>query len=179
MKTFFISDTHYYHHNIISFCKRPFGSVEHMNHEMIKNHNSVVSSQDHIWFLGDISFGTYQQTAEILEQLNGIKHLVVGNHDRKGRAEKLFNKDWQKFFVEKHDYLRLKIGEHKFVACHFPFQSWERGYINIHGHVHSLQGYKNRWKQYDVGADANNYTPILLEDVVLRANAGEKPIDHY
>lgn len=178
-KTFFISDTHYWHNNIIDFCKRPFGSVEHMNQELIKNHNSVVQPSDHLWFLGDFSFGTVEQTEDILKQLNGIKHLIVGNHDRKGKAQQLFNKNWSKWFVDSREYFRLKVNGYKLVLCHFPFQSWERGYINLHGHVHSLQGYQNRWMQYDVGADANNYTPILLEDVVKRAQAGIKPVDHY
>lgn len=179
MSTFFTSDLHFYHKNIIDFCKRPFGSVEHMNEQLIKNWNNVVGEKDHVWFLGDFSFGTAQQTAPVLDALKGIKHLVVGNHDRKGRPQDLFNKHWEKWFVEKHDYARVKIDGYKFVLCHFPFSSWERGYINLHGHLHSLAGYENKYKQYDVGADANNYTPILLEDVVNRAESGIKSAQYY
>lgn len=153
--------------------------MEHMNEDLIKRHNMVVNNDDHIWYLGDLSFGDYKQTAEILDQLNGIKHLIVGNHDRKGRAEKLFNRDWEKWFVEKHDYLRLKIGNYKFALCHFPFSSWERGYINLHGHLHNLAGYENKYLQYDVGADANNYTPLLMEDVIKKAEAGVKSVNFY
>lgn len=173
-KTFFTSDLHFWHTNVIQFCNRPYGSVEHMNAELIKNWNTVVGERDHVWMLGDFSFGTYEQTAEILDNLKGIKHLIVGNHDRKGRADKLFNRDWNKWFVDTHDYFRLKVDGYKFVLCHFPFASWERGYINLHGHLHSLKGYQNKWMQYDVGVDANNYTPILLDDVVTKAQAGEK-----
>ncbi len=179
-KTFFTSDTHFFHNNIISFCKRPFGSVEHMNEELLKNWNSVVSLKDHVWFLGDFSFGDYSSTANVLHHLNGIKHLIVGNHDRKGRAEKLFNRDWQEFFVDKHDYYRLTIAkERKYVLCHFPFSSWERGYVNLHGHLHSLAGYENKWRQWDVGVDANNYTPLLEEDAFNRALNGTKTTDFY
>lgn len=174
MKTFFTSDLHFHHTNVIGFCNRPFSSVEQMNDVLMSNWNSVVGEKDHVWFLGDFSFGTYEQTEKVLQQLKGIKHLVVGNHDRKGRAEKLFNRDWNRWFVERHDYVRVKINGHKFVLCHFPFSSWERGYINLHGHLHSLAGYKNKWRQWDVGVDANNYTPILLEDAVIRAEDGEK-----
>lgn len=173
-KTFFTSDLHFHHANVIQFCARPFGSVEHMNEVLVENWNTVVSDKDHVWMLGDFSFGTYEQTAEILNELRGHKHLIVGNHDRKGRADKLFNRDWKQWFVEKHDYLRLKVDGYKLVLCHFPFASWERGYINLHGHVHSLAGYKHKWYQYDVGVDANGYTPILLDDVVKRAMEGEK-----
>lgn len=179
MKTFVTSDLHFWHNNIINFCNRPFGSVEHMNEQLIKNWNMVVSEQDHVWFLGDFSFGTYDQTADILNQLKGIKHLIVGNHDRKGRADKLFNRDWRNWFVDSHDYFRLKVPEGKFVLCHFPFSSWERGYVNLHGHLHSLKGYKNKWKQYDVGADANDYTPLLISDARDKALSGEKSVDFY
>ncbi len=173
-KTFFTSDLHFWHNNVIHFCKRPYGSVEQMNQSLIDNWNMVVGEKDHIWLLGDFSFGTVDQTAEILNQLKGIKHLIVGNHDRKGRAARLFNKQWEKWFVDRHDYFRLKVDGYNLVLCHFPFAAWERGYINLHGHLHSLSGYQNKWKQYDVGVDANNYTPILLEDVVKRADSGVK-----
>lgn len=171
-KTFFTSDLHFFHNNVIAFCKRPYGSVEHMNESLIANWQSVVKPEDHVWFLGDFSFGSYDQTAGILRQLPGIKHLIVGNHDRKGRADKLFNRDCKEFFTDSHDYYRLKTPQGKFVLCHFPFASWERGYYNLHGHLHSPAGYQNKWRQYDVGADANNYTPLLLEDAIKRADEG-------
>lgn len=177
MKTFVTSDTHFHHNNVINFCNRPFDSVEHMNQQLIENWNKVVGTHDHVWFLGDFSFGTYEQTAEILNQLAGIKHLIVGNHDRKGRADKLFNRDWQTWFVDRHDYYRLKTDEGKFVLCHFPFSSWERGYVNLHGHLHSEAGYKNKFRQYDVGVDANNYTPVLLADAMNKALNGIKSDD--
>lgn len=145
-----------------------------MNSTLIKNWNLVVGEHDHIWMLGDFTFGKYDETVEVLNQLKGIKHLIVGNHDRKGSSEKLFNRDWEQYFVSRDDYLRLKVDGYKFALCHFPFASWERGYINLHGHLHNLQGYKNKFMQYDVGVDANNYTPVLLEDVVKKAIYGYK-----
>ena len=173
MKTFVTSDLHFFHENVIKFCNRPFGSVDHMNQELIKNWQMVVSPEDHVWMLGDFSFGTYKQTREVLEQLPGIKHLIVGNHDRKGRADKLFNRDWNQWFVDTHDYYRLKLPQGKFVLCHFPMASWERGYIQLHGHLHSSKGYQNKFRQYDVGVDANDYTPLLIDDAVIKANNGE------
>ena len=41
-KVFFTSDTHFYHANIINFCKRPFANVETMNEALIENWNAVV-----------------------------------------------------------------------------------------------------------------------------------------
>lgn len=178
-KTFFTSDLHFFHENVIKFCNRPFGSVEHMNESLVNNWNKVVSDEDHIWVLGDISFGKVKETDEILSRLNGIKHLIVGNHDRKGRCEDLFNKYWEKHFVDKHDYYRLKVDDWKFVLCHFPFASWERGYINLHGHLHSVKdSYIPKYLQYDVGVDLNNYAPVSLDDVVDKAISVPK-VEYY
>lgn len=177
MRTFFTSDTHFFHENVIKFCDRPYGSVEHMNEELINNWNGSVTYEDHVWFLGDFSFGTIRQTEEILSRLNGIKHLITGNHDRKGRCQKL---DWSKFFVDQHDYYRLKVDGHKFVLCHFPMSSWERGYYNLHGHLHSTpNNYHSKWMQHDVGVDMNNYTPLLLEDAVARCISNKEKQQLY
>jgi len=166
-KTFFTSDTHFHHANVIQFCKRPFGSVEQMNETLIQNWNSVVDDEDDVWFLGDLSFGKVPETEYVLSRLKGIKHLIIGNHDRKGRCQKL---KWDQYFVDQHDYYRLVVGEHKFVLCHFPFSSWERGYYNLHGHLHTLPDeFQGKWKQYDVGVDNNNYTPLLMEDAIARS----------
>jgi len=164
-KTFFTSDTHFFHDNVIKFCKRPYKDAEEMNIALINNWNKTVDHEDHVWFLGDFSFGTVAQTESVLWRLKGIKHLIVGNHDRKGRCQKL---KWDNFFVDTHDYYRLKIGDNKFVLCHFPFSSWERGYINLHGHWHSTPGdYHSKWMQHDVGVDMNNYTPLSMEDAIV------------
>ena len=42
-KVFFTSDTHFYHANIINFCKRPFANVETMNEALIENNRSGTS----------------------------------------------------------------------------------------------------------------------------------------
>ena len=175
LKTFLTSDLHFFHGNIIGFCNRPFGSVGHMNAKLVENWNSVVGEDDHIYMLGDFSFGKMDETIDILEQLKGIKYKITGNHDRKGRCEKL---PWEKYFVDQHDYKRIKVNlgstAVRMALCHFPFASWERGYYNFHGHLHNPAGYQNKWRQWDVGVDANNYTPLLLEDAMKRADAGVK-----
>ena len=67
----FISDTHFYHANIIRYCNRPWNNgkddagnivvtkdnVEQMNNEMVRRWNSIVSKDDIVWHLGDFSFG--------------------------------------------------------------------------------------------------------------------------
>lgn len=51
-KVYFTSDTHFYHSNIIDFCKRPFKNVEDMNETLIENWNRVVGQDDIVFHLG-------------------------------------------------------------------------------------------------------------------------------
>jgi calcineurin-like phosphoesterase family protein len=166
---YFTSDLHFYHKNIIKFCNRPYATVEEMNEALIYNWNKRVNTTDSIWVLGDFSFGTPEQTEEVLRQLKGHKHLIVGNHDRKGRAEKT---NWSLFFNTIQEYTRLKIDGHKFVLCHFPFASWERGYVNLHGHTHGTA--PQIFGRLDVGVDSHEWKPITSHEAYALAQKGEK-----
>lgn len=55
--TFFTSDTHFGHANIINLCNRPFKDVNHMNNMLVENWNSVVSDDDTVFHLGDFALG--------------------------------------------------------------------------------------------------------------------------
>ena len=80
-KTFFTSDLHFGHKNIIKYCNRPFATVQEMDDEMIARINARVSEQDHLWILGDFAFCTEERIIEILEKIKCSKGLVKGNHD--------------------------------------------------------------------------------------------------
>lgn len=57
MAVFFTADTHFFHHSIIKYCRRPFRSVEEMNAGIIARWNAQVGKDDRIYHLGDVSFG--------------------------------------------------------------------------------------------------------------------------
>ena len=78
---YFIADTHFNHENIIKYCNRPFKNTEEMNEYIIKKWNSVVKSEDIVYHLGDVGFGTIDELKKLLAKLNGTKILVMGNHD--------------------------------------------------------------------------------------------------
>lgn len=85
-KTFFTSDTHFNHFNIIKYCSRPFSSTEDMNREMILRWNAVVAPEDIVYHLGDFAMGKASEWPKILHQLNGArKILILGSHDRRPR----------------------------------------------------------------------------------------------
>lgn len=173
MTTYFTSDTHFGHKNIITYCRRPFNTVEEMDRILIENWNKKIKPTDTVYFLGDFSFHKESKTREIILQLNGIKHMIMGNHDRGyGKDENL----WYEFFVEVEEYARIKADGHKFVLCHFPFKSWERGYVNLHGHTH---GMSEEWfAQCDVGVDCNKYMPISADEAYAKAMHNPKRQDY-
>lgn len=78
--TFFTSDTHFGHANIINLCKRPFRDVNHMNDMLVENWNSVVTDDDTVFHLGDFALGGSDVWNKVLSRLNGKMYLILGNH---------------------------------------------------------------------------------------------------
>jgi calcineurin-like phosphoesterase family protein len=131
-KNFYISDTHFGHRNIIRYDNRPFASVEEMDSTLIKNWNSVVSSEDTVYILGDISWYQEEETAKILAKLNGHKVLIKGNHDRVGNNRSYYDRVT--------DYLEIKDNGRKVIMSHYPIMFWNNQFydsIHLYGHVHN------------------------------------------
>jgi calcineurin-like phosphoesterase family protein len=77
MKIFVTSDTHFGHNNIIKYCNRPFKTSQEMDETLIKNYNSVVSNDDHVYFLGDFSMSNDPEYLNyIFHRLHGRKFLI-------------------------------------------------------------------------------------------------------
>lgn len=175
-KTFFTSDLHLGHKNIISYDNRPFTNVKDMNSTLITNWNNTVSTEDTVYILGDFSWMSIKDTLLLLKQLNGQKHLIKGNHDR------VQNKELQGCFVSITDYKELKIEEHFLVLCHYPMPFFNRhhhGAIHLYGHVHNSQEWhiteniKTQLNQlgipcrmFNVGCMLWGYNPVTLEEIL-------------
>jgi calcineurin-like phosphoesterase family protein len=165
MNTFFTSDLHYGHTNIIKFCNRPYSSVEEMDEALIQNYNSVVQNDDKVWFLGDLFFCDSVRAREILFRLNGRKHLILGNHDKMIRNQKPVQDMFEKIYPDLH---QEHIDGTLVVMCHYPLLSWNKafhGSYMLHGHCHNSIPFDNQFRRLDVGVDAHNYFPISWEDI--------------
>ena len=88
MTTFFFSDPHFGHYNIIEYQSRPFQTTDEMDTALVERWNRVVMSGDHVYLLGDISLHEPEKTYEILHRLHGTITLVLGNHDNRQEMEK-------------------------------------------------------------------------------------------
>lgn len=169
-KTFLTSDWHLGHENILSFSGRPWKYVDQMDECLIEYYNETVRPRDTCYFLGDISFHQdFATTAALLNQLNGNKILIYGNHDWK------FRKDYPKVFTSCWDYFEIRRGRQLYVLSHYPFLHWNKGHYGsymLHGHSHGSANAENAGKnRYDVGVDNNNYRPIQLEAAVDKIEA--------
>jgi calcineurin-like phosphoesterase family protein len=81
MKPFFTSDTHFGHSRVIELCKRPFDDTTAMDEAMIRAWNDRVAPDDIVWHVGDFDMGRDDKIEATFHRLNGVKHLVLGNHD--------------------------------------------------------------------------------------------------
>lgn len=81
MTTWFTSDQHFGHRNIIEYSKRPFSSVSEMNVELVKRFNARVGEEDSTWHLGDFAMDD-RLVKSFLSCLNGVHFLIAGNHDK-------------------------------------------------------------------------------------------------
>lgn len=182
MANYFISDLHFGHKNALAFDNRPFTDIETHDKAIIDNWNNTVSIDDDVYILGDISWYNATKTIEIFKSLNGQKHLIKGNHDKK----LLRNAPLRNEFVEIVDYKELDLGNGKgIVLCHYPmpcFKNHFYGWYHLYGHVHTSFEYnmmENIKKQmnelydkpcnmFNVGcmAPGINYTPKTLEEIV-------------
>lgn len=134
---FYISDLHFSHKNIIGYDNRPYFTVGEMNQALIDNWNGAVKNGDTVFVLGDFHWGNKKEWIGVLEQLNGDKVLVYGNHDAVARK----NEDVRKRFVECADYLEIDDDGSHVILQHFPIVAYKNmfyGWKHLYGHVHSM-----------------------------------------
>lgn len=179
-KTWFSSDLHFSHKNVITYCNRPFKDIEEMNEALIKLWNETVKKQDIIYVLGDFSLNP-KWSRLLIPKLNGKKILVAGNHDAchisHKKCGKMVSRYLEDGWAEVHPHykhLQLKNGQNV-VLSHLPYDNEYddrykqyklpyQGNILLHGHLHGK--YKKKGNQIDVGYDAHQ--KILSEEEVIQ-----------
>lgn len=151
----FISDTHFGHRKIIQYehDARPFYYIEEHDEKLIENWNKCVKKNDTIWHLGDVGFGA-EHLDKILTRLNGIKRLVMGNHDCYSRD--LYTKHFGKIF----GVVMFK----EFTLSHVPvYPSHIRGEVNLHGHLHSKKVPDKRY--FNCCVEHHDLSPVNLDTI--------------
>lgn len=140
---YYIADLHFFHESLNTKMDcRGFKSAEEMNEYMIEKWNAKVRRNDDVIILGDLSWGSAEETNILLERLKGRLHLIQGNHDR-FLKDKAF--DASRFVWIKH-YEELQDNRRKIILSHFPVMCYNGQYrldeegnpktYMLYGHVH-------------------------------------------
>ena len=167
MATYFTADQHLGHANIIQYCRRPFGSVEHMDEVLIQNHNRRVRPKDTVYILGDFTLRSRKWAMDYASRLHGTKLFIQGSHD-----------SWMRgigggLIVERMYILpplyTLELTDHPpIVLCHYPMLVWDRSHYgswHLFGHQHNHSREVRRGLSLNVGVDCWSYQPISLDEV--------------
>lgn len=168
MKTLFTADTHFSHRNIIKYCNRPFTNVTEMNEQLIANWNAVVNPTDIVYHLGDVAFCcTMEEALAVMKQLNGIKHLIVGNHDKLALE---MNSIRPGTWTSIQDVLETTVNNQRIIMNHYAQRVWHhcyKGTWHLYGHTHAEL--PDWGKSTDVGVDVKrwNYSPVTFNQLKL------------
>jgi calcineurin-like phosphoesterase family protein len=161
----FIADLHLSHQNMTTL--RGFSTIEEHDEHIIEKWNSVVHKRDVTYILGDV---TMEKSApyHLLDRLNGLKHVVMGNHDRRQDVKKLL------------EYVESVAGMIQYkgvMLTHAPIHPRELEYrfpVNIHGHIHDSQVMLDHWTNIPderyicVSCERVDYTPKTLEELGIK-----------
>jgi calcineurin-like phosphoesterase family protein len=160
-----ISDTHFYHQNIIKYCNRPFETAAQMNEHMVTMWNETVKDGDKVYHLGDVYMGNNEGNAErLLSSLKGQKRLILGNHDN-GKdqiLQRVFKKiDVWRMFPE-FGLLLTHVPVHTSTLGEGRFENFE-SLVNVHGHIHDNPSPDGPYRC--VCVEQINYKPINIEEL--------------
>ena len=170
---FYTADLHLGDYGIAKY-QSPFETLDEMEQTIISKFNEKVGRHDDVYIIGDVISHAKHSFAHYLRQLNGKKHLIVGNHDHdlvlSSKARSYFESiDTIKYVVD---------GDHRLVLCHYPMAEWngyQRGVGHVYGHIHNhknascqfMQEYlKNGVMALNAAVMVNDYAPVTFEELL-------------
>ena len=171
MTTWFTSDWHLNHFNIIKYCGRPFIDLQEMNSTIIQRFNERVKEDDLVFYLGDFCFKSGSgrgegepAKADIFRNQLNCKNIIFieGNHDKGG-------KNSLKTPIRK---IIIHYGGKDICMTHNPEHADFRYDFNIVGHVHEKWMFK-RFRSgqtftdcCNVSVEMWNYRPIAWGEII-------------
>ncbi|HTN99244.1 MAG TPA: hypothetical protein VL068_01110, partial [Microthrixaceae bacterium] len=189
MQTWFTSDLHLGHNNIIRYCARPFSSVDEMDEALVQRWNETVADEDRIWVLGDFALGDIGASLALTSTLRGRKILLAGNHDRCWAGTGKKTHEWTERYLEagfdevlQGEQTMSIVGE-QVRLCHFPYEGDSHDHDRfvgnrpiddggwlLHGHVH--ERWRQRQRMINVGVDVNDFCPVSIDEIAQMIAAG-------
>lgn len=154
-KTWYSSDLHFGHRNIVKYTNRGVDTTQEDHDEwLIDLWNSQVNKGELVYHLGDFSFSrSVTEIQRLLQRLNGVKHFIKGNHDDRQVLDVLKKNNSISWWG---DYKETKIGGNSTILFHFAIANWHKqhhGSFHLHGHSHGSYVLDDG-KILDVGLDS-------------------------
>ena len=171
--TWFTSDFHFGHFNIIRHCNRPFSTTEEMDACIVDRMNQCVKPNDTLYFLGDFCMGSVEKVAAYRKRLNcKTIHFVEGNHDKVTRKSQSIFASWSSLS-------EIHVGKQGIVLCHYAMRVWPqhaRGAWQLYGHSHSYLPDNPLALSIDVGVDTHDFHPWHFDELeaIMKAKANAR-----
>lgn len=178
MSVWFTSDLHFGHR----LCARLRGFGEDIDaHDeiLVRNWKRTVHNNGQVWVLGDLAMSNPEYALQIIDDLPGRKHLIVGNHDEchpMHREAHKYQRLYMEVFESVQPFARRKIAGETVLLSHFPYNKdrhevrytqWrlrDEGAWLLHGHTHEADQ-RREGREIHVGVDAWDFTPVPINTI--------------
>lgn len=175
MNTYVIGCLHLMHESMAKH--RGYSDSWEHDYWLIQKWNSVVPKRSKVLILGDICMEN-SKGYHLLDELNGSKEVVLGNHDKSKDIPELLK------YVDK---VSGAVDYKGYILTHIPIHPNEVQFYrgNIHAHIHHINRLEdcivsNRYmdegcrntstinKYFNVDAKLLNYKPIRFDEIYER-----------
>lgn len=186
-ETWLTSDTHLGHDKVAQIR----GFEDHREHDehLARRWDKRVCDGDEVWVLGDLAMNGWADRIAWFTQRPGIKHLVLGNHDRAHPMHRNSHKHLRTFLaVFETVQTSASMRNGRLLLSHFPYDGegvtrdadkhergtqWrlrDEGVPLLHGHVHdaiTVRPSLRHTPMLHVGPDAWDMAPVTLHDALV------------
>ena len=165
MNTWFTSDWHI-GDTRVNMLRRPFVNEDEMFFKLKDEHNKLVHPNDTVYVLGDVCFRKAKHVLSAVNDFNGKKILVRGNHDRDTSDEEFLVYFDQ--VIAEGEGLEIEYKNINFYLTHYPTTT-RQDIFNLVGHIHDA--WKFQPNMINVGVDVNHFRPVNAGEIIYFYNA--------
>ena len=182
---FYTADLHLGDQRVFDLCSKPFVDLSEYNAEIVRRWNTKVRMSDEVYVLGDVAEKD-PGVLELLRDLAGHKHLIVGNHDQTILPAIIRSGA----FLTVSDLKVIEDNGRSVCLCHYPLMEWpgmNSGAYHVYGHIHNkteangreyaqMKTYYFNKRAYNAGVDVTEYSPVTLDEMIeLKKQNAAKP----
>jgi calcineurin-like phosphoesterase family protein len=165
MKVFVTSNQQFGRKGAIRAYKRPFIDVDDMNHQLVEAWNSVVSMDDIVYVLGNMSWDP--ETLEgVAKNLNGDIVVISGEYDRAAEDVAKINA------ISHLEYIHNAIEERpeiNAVLSYWPLLEWpgkSKGSYSIIGYPDKNHKTNHKTKVLNCSCDLWDFKPVEVSTMI-------------